>query len=44
MAIQKSEGIVLRRASLRETSLILTFYSKDFGKMKCILPGVTGYR
>lgn len=44
MAIQKSEGIVLRRASLRETSLILTLYTKDFGKIKGILRGVRGYR
>src|SRR3989338_5089844 len=44
MAIQKSEGIVLRRQELRETSLILTFYTKDFGKIKGILRGVRGYR
>lgn len=44
MAIQKSEGIVLNRQDLRETSLILTFYTKDFGKIKGILRGVRGAR
>lgn len=42
MAIQKTEGILLRRQDLRETSLILTFYTKDFGKMKGIVRGVRG--
>ncbi|MDO8535441.1 MAG: DNA repair protein RecO [Candidatus Omnitrophota bacterium] len=44
MPIQKSEAIVLRRQDLRETSLILTFYTKDFGKVKGILRGVRGAR
>jgi DNA repair protein RecO (recombination protein O) len=44
MPIQKSEAIVLRRQDLRETSLILTFYTKDFGKIKGILRGVRGAR
>ena len=44
MPIQKSEAIVLRRQPLRETSLILTFYTKDFGKIKGILRGVRGLR
>lgn len=44
MPIQKSEAIVLRRQDLRETSLILTFYTKDFGKIKGILRGVRGSR
>jgi DNA repair protein RecO (recombination protein O) len=42
--IQKSEAIVLRRQDLRETSLILTFYTKDFGKIKGIVRGVRGTR
>ncbi|MBI5123803.1 MAG: DNA repair protein RecO [Candidatus Omnitrophica bacterium] len=42
MAIQKSEGIVLGRQDLRETSLITTFYTKDFGKIKGIVRGVRG--
>ena len=44
MPIQKSEAIVLRKQDLRETSLILTFYTKDFGKIKGILRGVRGPR
>lgn len=44
MPIQKSEAIVLRRQPLRETSLILTFYTRDFGKIKGILRGVRGAR
>jgi DNA repair protein RecO (recombination protein O) len=44
MPIQKSEAIVLRRQDLRETSLILTYYTKDFGKIKGILRGVRGLR
>ena len=42
MPIQKSEAIVLRSQALRETSLILTFYTKDFGKIKGIVRGVRG--
>ncbi|MCM8790152.1 MAG: DNA repair protein RecO [Candidatus Omnitrophica bacterium] len=44
MAIQKSEGILLRRQDLRETSIILTFYTKDFGKIRGIVRGVRGPR
>lgn len=44
MSIQKSEGIVLRRQDLRETSLILTFYTRAFGKIKGIARGVRGNR
>ena len=44
MPIQKSEAILLRRQDLRETSLILTFFTKDFGKIKGILRGVRGAR
>ena len=42
MPIQKSEAIVLRSQDLRETSLIITFYTKDFGKIKGIVRGVRG--
>lgn len=44
MAIQKSEGILLRRQDLRETSIILTFYTRGFGKIKGIVRGVRGPR
>ncbi len=42
MPIQKNEGILLRRQDLRETSILLTFYTKDFGKVKGIVRGVRG--
>lgn len=42
MPIQKSEAIILRSMPLRETSLVLTFYTKDFGKIKGIVRGVRG--
>lgn len=40
MAIQKNRGVVLRRDELRETSLILTVFTRDFGKLKLISKGV----
>lgn len=42
MSIQKTEGILLNKKDLRETSLILTFYTPDFGKIKGIVRGVRG--
>ncbi|MDP3791991.1 MAG: DNA repair protein RecO [Candidatus Omnitrophota bacterium] len=42
MPIQKSEAIVIRRQDLRETSLIVTLFTKDFGKIKGIVRGVRG--
>jgi DNA repair protein RecO (recombination protein O) len=44
MAIQKSQGILLRRQDLRETSIILTFYTRSFGKIRGIVRGVRGPR
>jgi DNA repair protein RecO (recombination protein O) len=38
--IQKTEAIVLRRREFRETSLILTLYTKDFGKIAGLAKGV----
>jgi len=40
MAIQKTRGFILRREDLRETSLILTVYTRDFGKLTLITKGV----
>ena len=40
MAIQKSQAIVLKREEVRETSILLTVYTKDFGKLKLISKGV----
>lgn len=42
MPIQKSEAIILRSRALRETSLILTFYTEGFGKINGIVRGVRG--
>ena len=44
MSLQRSQAILLRRQSLRETSIILTFYTRDFGKIKGIVRGVRGPR
>ena len=42
MAIQKSEAILLSKRELRETSSIVQFYAKDFGKIKGVIKGVRG--
>jgi len=44
MAIQKTQAIVLRRQDVRETSVVLTLFTRDFGKIKGILRGVRGAR
>lgn len=40
MPIQKSEAIVLKRTEFRETSLITTFYTPTFGKIRGIIKGI----
>lgn len=40
MAIQKSEAIVLKGSSFRETSLIVNFFTKDFGKINGLIKGI----
>jgi DNA repair protein RecO (recombination protein O) len=40
MSIQKTEAVVLRAYKFRETSLITTFLTADFGKIKAISKGV----
>ncbi len=40
MAIRSTEALVLNRRDFRETSIIATFYSRDFGKVKGILKGI----
>lgn len=40
MSIHKTEAIVLSRRDFRETSLIVNFYSRDFGKLSGILKGI----
>ena len=40
MSIHKTEAIILRRMDFRETSLIVDFYTRDFGKLSGILKGI----
>jgi DNA repair protein RecO (recombination protein O) len=40
MAIQKSEAIVLKTYDFRETSLIASFFTKDFGKVSGLIKGI----
>lgn len=40
MSIHKTEAIVLKKFDFRETSLIVNFYTRDFGKLSGILKGV----
>ena len=40
MAVQKTRGFILRREDVRETSIILTAYTRDFGKLQLISKGV----
>jgi len=44
MAIQKTEAILLKKRDLRETSFILTFFTRDFGKVHGVLKGARGAR
>jgi len=40
--IQTTDGIILRKQNLRETSVILTLFTKDFGKMQGVMKGARG--
>jgi DNA repair protein RecO (recombination protein O) len=40
MSIHKTEVLVLNKWDFRETSIIVNFYSRDFGKMSGILKGI----
>ncbi|MCX5703921.1 MAG: DNA repair protein RecO, partial [Candidatus Omnitrophica bacterium] len=40
MSIDKTEAIVLNKRDFRETSLIISFYTRDFGKLNGILKGI----
>jgi len=40
MSIHKTEAIVLNRRDFRETSMIVNFYTRDFGKLSGILKGI----
>ena len=40
MAIEKTQSLVLKQSKLRETSLIVTHFTRDFGKLKTVCKGV----
>lgn len=40
MPIHKTEALILNRRDFRETSLIVDFYSRDFGRISGILKGI----
>ncbi len=42
--IQKTDAILLKRNDLRETSLFLCFYTKDFGKILGVMKGARGQK
>lgn len=44
MSIQKTEGIILRRQEIRETSLMLTVCTRQLGKVQGLVKGVRGAR
>lgn len=42
--MQKTDGIVLRKTEVRETSLMLTCFTRDMGKVHGLVKGVRGAR
>src|SRR3989338_6070513 len=44
MAAQITQAFVLRTQDYRDTSLLATFYTRDFGKVKAIVKGVRDAR
>ncbi|MDD5680679.1 MAG: DNA repair protein RecO [Candidatus Omnitrophica bacterium] len=42
MSIHTTDAIILRERDLRETSVLVTFYTRDFGKIRGLLKGVRG--
>jgi DNA repair protein RecO (recombination protein O) len=40
MSIDRAQGLVLNRRDLRETSLVIDFYTKEFGKICGIVKGI----
>lgn len=43
MSIEKSQAIILKKHDLRETSILATFFTKDFGKISGVIKGARGY-
>ena len=44
MPIHTTDAIVLRKQDIRETSLLVTFYTRDFGKIRGLIKGIRGPR
>lgn len=44
MAIEKTSAIIIRKRGFRETSLIMTFFTRDHGKLKGLLKGARADR
>jgi DNA repair protein RecO (recombination protein O) len=44
MAIHTQDAIILRKRDVRETSLLVVFYTRDFGKIRGLIKGVRGPR
>lgn len=44
MAIHKTEAVILRRQEVRETSVVLTAYSRHLGKFQGLVKGARGAR
>ncbi len=42
MALAKTDGAIIRCLKFRETSLIVTFYTRDFGLLKTVAKGARG--
>ena len=42
MAIKREEAYILKRSPMRETSLLLTMFSRGSGKLKAVVKGVRG--
>lgn len=40
MAIHKAEAVVLRNYKIRESSLIVSFFTREFGKINCVAKGI----
>jgi DNA repair protein RecO (recombination protein O) len=44
MAIAKTEGVVIKYQKFRDTSLIVTFYTRDLGRLKTVAKGARGQK
>lgn len=42
MSIHTTDAIILKKQDIRETSLMVVFYTRDFGKLRGLIKGVRG--